>query len=595
MIKFILKFINSKEKKEVFMDNQTFFDYSTGISSENTEGVEPESLNIILDFKDNNYKIKYTNFNSRVVLNHDFILEINKPFFEALPIFNDLGIKEIFESMKENSECKFDIFVFQDDVLMHYFKITIIKTQNSFICLSSPKLRYKQFEQISPRVLKSSSEAICIVLDQKIVYANTSFANLVSKSLEQLEDLELYPGSDFPGADDEQLLKAFENLKNGTSFYYDQELKTVINGEERIFKIFLSSMNYRNKQAIQITAIDTTTQNILNEISFSTNNEIQTLRSIGNIAVFRQESSITDISWSPEYLTIMGSLPSSKSLKDDLFDYIIVEDKNLFERNWIKSIRTKSDVISEFRVKTDEGKLKYLYLYSKMKYEDNGKILSINGFIQDRTEINESRHKLLNELDQRENAIKEMHMESQKILDNILDQTDIELTSEELSPKFIVEKSQNRRNALNIIQEKIHESPNISSINIVNVLTPFIKTQLKFYNVNNVDFDVKILANINVSRKTIIVMALIINEVIENIIREVATYHEEEVILRVDLNVSENVSINVETSVTNIYKKNDLNTKVLNNLVKELNGNLIVKREKFNTLIDIILEIEKVN
>jgi len=593
MIKFILKFINSNETREVFMDEQTFSEYSDGINKENIEGLEPESLNIILDLKDNDYKIQYVNVKSRVVLNHDFNIKINEPFFEEFPIFNELFLRDVLETIKEHSDCKFDIFVFQDDVLMHLFKVTMIRTPNSYICLSSPKLRFKQFEQISPRVLESSSEALCIFQNHKIVYANKSFANLVSKTLEQLDDMEILPGDDFPGADDAKLLEAFDNLRAGNSFYYDQELKTKINGEERFFKIFLSSMTYRNNQAIQLTAIDTTKQNILNEISFSTNNEIQTLRSIGNIAVFKQESSATDISWSPEYLTIMGSLPSSKSLKYDLFDYIIIEDKNLFEKTWIKSIRSKTDVISEFRIKTAEDKIKYLYLYSKMKYEDNGRILSINGFIQDRTEINESRHKLLNELDQREIAIKEMHKESQDILDNILDQTDLELNSEEFTPKFIVEKNQNRRNALNIIQEKIHESPNISSINLVDVLTPFIKTQIKFYNVNNVDFNVKVLANVSVSRKTAIVMALIINEIIDNIIREVSTYHEEEVIIRVDLNVNEDIFINVETSVINIYGKSDLSTKVLKNLVKELNGNLKVKREKFNTLIDVVLESEK--
>ena len=38
MIKFILKFINSNETREVFMDEQTFSEYSDGINKENTEG-----------------------------------------------------------------------------------------------------------------------------------------------------------------------------------------------------------------------------------------------------------------------------------------------------------------------------------------------------------------------------------------------------------------------------------------------------------------------------------------------------------------------------------------------------------------------------
>ena len=63
------------------------------------------------------------------------------------------------------------------------------------------------FKQISPRVLKSSSEAICFIQDKVIVYVNNSFANLISKSVEQLEGLKFYPGIDFPGADDNQLLK----------------------------------------------------------------------------------------------------------------------------------------------------------------------------------------------------------------------------------------------------------------------------------------------------------------------------------------------------------------------------------------------------
>lgn len=218
MIKFILKFINSNETREVFMDEQTFSEYSDGINKENIEGLEPESLNIILDLKDNDYKIQYVNVKSRVVLNHDFNIKINEPFFEEFPIFNELFLRDVLETIKEHSDCKFDIFVFQDDVLMHLFKVTMIRTPNSYICLSSPKLRFKQFEQISPRVLESSSEALCIFQNHKIVYANKSFANLVSKTLEQLDDMEILPGDDFPGADDAKLLEAFDNLRAGNSF-----------------------------------------------------------------------------------------------------------------------------------------------------------------------------------------------------------------------------------------------------------------------------------------------------------------------------------------------------------------------------------------
>ena len=593
MIKFILKFIGSEEKKEVFIDDQTFFDYSNGVDNGINESSDSDSANLILDLGTNDYKIKYSNSFNHVVLNHIFKFEINQPFFESLPIFKDLGLKEILENMEENSECKFNIFIFQDDVLMHNFKITIIRTPHSYVCLSS-SIGNKYFKQISPRVLKSSSEAICFIQDKVIVYVNNSFANLISKSVEQLEGLKLYPGMNFPGADDNQLLKAFNDLNEGKYFYHNQDLKTKVNGVECSFKIFLSAMSYKNNPAVLLTAIDVTKQNLLNEISFNNNNEIQTFRSIGNIAVFKQKINNAEITWSPEYLTIMGKLPTYKSLKSDLFDYIIDEDKNLFEKTWIKSIRTKNDAISEFRIKNDEGKLKYLYLYSKIQYENNGKIVSINGFIQDRTEINESRYKLLNELDQRENAIKEMHYESQKILDNILNQTDLKLNTENFSPKFIVEKSQNRRNALNLIQEKIHESPNISSINVIDTLNPFIKVQLKFYNVTNVNFNVKVLANIFVSRKTMIILALIINEIIDNIIREVSTYQEEEVIMRVDLNVQKHISIFVETSVTNIYAQSDLSTKILKYLVNELKGSLKIKRKEFNTLIDIFLEQESV-
>ena len=72
-------------------------------------------------------------------------------------------------------------------------------------------------------------------------------------------------------------------------FYHNQDLKTKVNGVDFTFKIFLSAMSYKNNPAVLLTAIDVTKQNLLNEISFNNNNEIQTLRSIGNIAVFKQK------------------------------------------------------------------------------------------------------------------------------------------------------------------------------------------------------------------------------------------------------------------------------------------------------------------
>ncbi|MDD4594879.1 MAG: hypothetical protein PHY33_07190, partial [Methanobacteriaceae archaeon] len=69
MIKFILKFIGSEEKKEVFIDDQTFFDYSNGVDNGINESSDSDSANLILDLGTNDYKIKYSNSFNHVVLN----------------------------------------------------------------------------------------------------------------------------------------------------------------------------------------------------------------------------------------------------------------------------------------------------------------------------------------------------------------------------------------------------------------------------------------------------------------------------------------------------------------------------------------------
>lgn len=122
---------------------------------------------------------------------------------------------------------------------------------------------------------------------------------------------------------------------------------------------------------------------LVKEINFKNQNDLQMLRSFANIASFMQDDSTNEIRWSSEVGSVLGMFPPCVSLQEDLFKYIVPEDKANFEKTWVNAIISKRDVITEFSIRNVEGELKHLYLFAKLVYSPKGNIIKIKGFIQD--------------------------------------------------------------------------------------------------------------------------------------------------------------------------------------------------------------------
>lgn len=385
IIKFILKELSSGNLEEISYE---FKDYlSIFFDNDSEEYVDSfielnQQLSSILIVTDLDYNITHNDPSIINILNIEIDVELGVNFFKAFPSLKKLSFKKFINKLNINSQEKFELTIYADERLIHNFSISVLKYSSEIVMFFTPNPTFQQFEYLMSDFLKYEMEATAIIKDRRIVYVNDAFSRITGKSLNELTGLELYENMDIIGADNTQLVSALKNIFDDLSFYHEQILHVNIYGEERKLKIFISRAHVHNP-FIEIVVLDLTEKNLLKEVTFTTHNNFHLLRSFGKIVSFTQDHN-GNLLWSPEFYYIMGYPPSNNSLKDDLFKWIVSENQEQFQNDWVMAIKSKKDLRSDFYIETAEGR-KYIHIYAKINYSSTGEMLSINGYLQDNT------------------------------------------------------------------------------------------------------------------------------------------------------------------------------------------------------------------
>lgn len=536
MISIVLKDRNTNEETRIEMSFEEFIEkspYFRDIPVEEAHQhfecsmIESDHLILSLDAKD--FTINFSNLPVRNIFDLNFEIATGKSIFEVYTSLKLVGFDDILSNLEIGESKKFDYFIFDDNTLFHYYIITLYREENSILFTSSKNISYEMFTN-KQRSLNSLDEGIIVVENDSIVFVNKVAEKLFSKSKEEFSELSF---SEFVDSFryDSEFRKSINDIKKGYSISKSFHINENINGVNRNFKVFCSSYIYKSTPSIQIRIMDRNSSDLAREINFKNQNDLQVLRSFANIASFVQDDSNKNIRWSSEVGSVLGMFPKCISLQDDLFKYIIPEDKAKFEKTWIKAIVSKRDVITEFSIRNSEDELKHLYLFANLIYSPKGEITKIKGFIQDISQIVDYKNKYEASKNTKSIPLKTTYNNANVVGQSLLNITEKEYKYSNDSLE-VLEKTQNRLRAIQLAYKMLSNSAKFK-INLKTYFDKYIKAVHTFYDINHVDLDWTISREF-VDYKYIFITSFIVNEILSEILK----YTSPQVIETIRFNIS---------------------------------------------------------
>lgn len=549
-----LKDKGTGEKKIVVLSCEAFFNMSPQFRSLSLKDAKKHfalpmigSDHLVLSLDSEDFTILFSNNTSRTLFDLGYSIKVGNSIFDTYKSFKLVELDEVFKSLEVGQSKIFDFWISTDDVT-HYFVFTIYRNTQSILFTSSKNISPDMITN-NHRSLDSSEDGVMIIHDGSFVFTNSVCERIFFKSKEEFKNLTLKEFLDY--LDDSGYLHTrYDELNRGYTISRSFNLQKEVNGINRNFKVFCSNFVYNSLPSLYIRFIDMNSSDIVREANFVNQNELQLLRSFANIVTFTQEGQ-NNINWSSEADSILGISPSGNSLQDDLFKYVIPEDKVKFENAWIEAIINRRDIISKFGIKNDDGEIKYLYLFANVFYSDNGEITKINGFIQDISKSISYKNKY-------EEIKKEDYVPLESVYNNseLLSILLLNLIEKEYKDSDdyleILEKTRNRLNACKIAYKLLSKS-NKFRINLKTFFDRYIPSIQEFYDIDHVDLDWTVSRYLLGSRLTLL-MAFSVNEILAKIFK----YASPQVIETIKINISVDddiIHLNLWTDL--IFVRND--------------------------------------
>lgn len=520
--------------KEFFEKSPQFKGLSLDEAREHFNYSMIEFDHLVLSLNVDNFTINFSNLPVRNIFNLNYELAEGKSIFDIYTSFKLVGFEKILSTLKIGESKKFNYFIFDDNRLVHYYLITIYRSENSILFASSKNFSYEMFTN-KQRLLDSLDEGIIIIENDSIVFVNAVSEKLFSISKDEFCKLKLDEFlNDFDSVCD--FKKAINDIKKGYSISQSFYITEEINGEIRHFNVFCSSYIYKSNPSIHIRIMDRDDADLVKEINFKNQNDLQMLRSFANIASFMQDDSTNEIRWSSEVGSVLGMFPPCVSLQEDLFKYIVPEDKANFEKTWVNAIISKRDVITEFSIRNLEGELKHLYLFAKLVYSPKGNIIKIKGFIQDISKIVDYKAKYKASKNIKAIPLKTVYHSGELLANLLLNlaEKEYKLTNDSLE---VLEKTQNRLRAIQFVYKMLANSAKFK-INLKTFFDKYIKAVHMFYDIDHVDLDWEISRDF-VDSKLIFILAFSVNEILAEILK----YTSPQVIETIRVNISKEKNI----------------------------------------------------
>lgn len=257
-------------------------------------------------------------------------------------------------------------------------------------------------------VYENSPIMMCVLnQDQKVVYANKHLLEYLHTTLEELRNFRASNAFGCPNAYEHpkgcgygsachncQLRSAIsDTIENGTihqNVPYEAHLK--YQGKTR--KAFLlantARINMPDKSLISLVFQDVSERNLMLQALKQSEETLKEAQKIGNVGHWEYDLADKTITWSDQVYRIHGRNRDEFSLTlETIFNNYHPSDLAVLKQKFRTSLENKTDFLSEHRLITPSGKVKFVIERARFSYDDEGNAIKALGSIADITELKE--------------------------------------------------------------------------------------------------------------------------------------------------------------------------------------------------------------
>ncbi len=442
-------------------------------------------------------------------------------------------------------------------------------------------------EQKYRQLIENSLQAVVIIQNFRIAYANKSFSDITGYSIDELYSLSPKDTMNLVHPEDQELI--WGNLKKrmaGMKVEPNYRFKGINkDGSTKILNLYASNTEFDGEPAIQGFILDVTDQ-VEAEKNFRERTKfIETILDSLPIGIAVNEIDTGKSTFiNNEFQEISGwtkdKIPSlTKFFKKTINDPD--QGKNISHKikSNIKDKKPEDLFWDSIEIETKTGDKKYLSAKTIPLYDQNQIILTV----QDITERIIADKKIQNSLTEKEILLREIHHRVKNNLQTISSLLDLQTDSiKDAAAREVFRSSQSRIRSMALIHERLYKAEDLSRIKAQEYIIKLIDHLEATYDSKSENIKLKTnIHNILLNLDTAIPCGLIINELVSNSMKYAFPKNRAGTI-EVSLSVSSTESLMLSVKDDGIGMSDDitienspsLGLQLVHLLTKQINGNI---------------------
>ena len=302
---------------------------------------------------------------------------------------------------------------------------------------------------------------------------------------------------------------------------YEIEVRGIrSDGEPRILKVHGFPERGPTGQVERIfgSTQDITDRKHIEEELLERNNIFKKAEEMGKLGSFKWDIASDTCTFSDQWLNIHGCLSAPKS-SEELLPIAHPDDKPIIEKELNEAIQGLKPYNLVHRIiRQNDGAIRWGKAYGEIQFDDSGNAVSMYGIGQDITELKEIENELKSSLKEKETLLLEIHhrvRNNMQVIISLMSLQSDKINDEQLKVSFL--ETQNRIYAMSAVHEVLHQSDNLSSVDLSEYLSKLGDTTFQTYRTDcgNIQFSAEI-QPIPVDLEKSYPIGLVINELLSN-------------------------------------------------------------------------------
>ena len=515
---------------------------------------------------------------------------LNQVLGEVFPFFNDMGFIDLARKVYLTGETvNYTLYFFEDDYLQKTFFGKLVNSDNYIFNMIRKDDNFDLTYTGEYDMFYLSETPMVVIQDGIFVRCNQAYADLSGYSVQQILGREFIFNGTYSENTPDFFVPYQKTINNELPAFSEIVRITHRLGGYKWFKLLAIRVSYRDRPAVQCICSDITDLKIKVDEAKKLQENIEKIQNISKV-VFASFERGKGFSWTSEVNEIFEyhNLDTNTSNELPLLRLVDSEQKDkLFDSIKKAIIDRCPEIDATIKVNSNLGNEKYISTYTKFYYDDEG-LHHAYGFMQDVTEAKLYDIKLKDTLNQLEVAVKdkeilvkEVHHRVKNNLQIILSLMNIDARFNKDHPERTISATINRINSMALIHDQIYTSNDLKSVDMKNYIQDEIISLFNLYNVENIKFNGD-LDSVILDIDKSIPIGLIINEIVHNIIKY-AFPNGEYGNLFVSLKEGQDGDCVLKLfddgvgmpDDVDVYNSSSLGMIVINNLVRQIEGQLI--------------------